>query len=102
MISLYKDEIKRNILNKRLLISIIIGLTFAILGMISYFRDFYKFSSQYQFNSYEAWLQGITNLLLIIVFPLIASLPYSTMLAIERKNNFLNYSFVRINKIYKI
>lgn len=98
MINLYKNEIKRSVLNKKLLISVIIGLILSIIGMSSYFRDFYKFSSQYQFNAYEAWLEGITKSLLVIVFPLIASMPYSTMLAIERKNNFLNYNLVRVNK----
>lgn len=94
MINLIKLEFKRVFKSKNFYIAL--GLTLILMLIAIYPRLEWK--TEYDYVS--AWLSsiGVGKAYITLLFPALVAIPYSTMLAIEKKNNYLKYITIRTDK----
>lgn len=95
MTKIFKLELKRAMLNKNMLISLIIGLILSLAGIFVF-----KYGNYANPDAYGAWLSAIGGGtgIYIMFFPLLASLPYGHSYSVEKYNNLTPYIFTRIDK----
>ena len=118
MIKLFKFEFIKATKNKMFIISILIGTILCIYSAIyvvsSYYEDLENLKiiaeqsecrinpMAASFSLYNKWIGqewvSMASSLLFLIFPLIASLPYSWNYCIEKKSGYINNVITRVNK----
>lgn len=94
MNNLIKLDFKRALKSK----NFYIALTITILLMFIALYPLLEWKQEYDYVN--AWFRciGAGTAYITLLFPLIVAIPYSSIVATERKNFFLRYSFIRTNK----
>lgn len=91
MSNLIKLEFKRVFKSKNFYLALLIS--FILIGIVFY--PLLEWKNEYDYVT--AWLRSISmgKSYITLLFPLIVAIPYSYMLATEKKNNFFKYILVR-------
>lgn len=87
--------IKNSIFNLNMLIAIII--TFSCLFIGGYEPLFLSSNSDFAYSFFVSLCCG-TSSILVILYPIISCVPYSTAYADECKSGYINYVFMRVSK----
>lgn len=105
-----KEEFKRAFLNKRIILLLILGLLIHIYSLFIWEHGviFFDFSApdinldaaiegmNRAINRYTFWHHGMD--IYTVIMPLLACLPYSTSLNLDKESNFYNYIVTRTKK----